>query len=506
MFKSFKVICVWGVFLFLGGIQAWAGLDVEEHFIDPQYATKKLFMDFKDAALVDILKIFSKQSNSNFVAAPDVADKKITLYLNGVAFSEALKEILDANDLVYEMQGDSNIFIVKTKPKGDESKITKVYQLKYATVSTSKLNSTISVSGGSGGASSSSKGGLEDAVKEALSKDGKLIEDSRTNSLIISDIPEQFVGIENTIAKLDVPIPQVLIEVEMIEVDKGTADQLGIQYGSSGLSFQPLAFTGGTKSTNWPFGPGSNTSSSSGSSSSSSSSSGSTSGNGGFNASGMTATVNFFASQSSSRTLARPRILTLNNETAQIQISTDQALSVEQTSASTTSSGSTITGNTVERHQTGVILKVTPQANLLTREITMALSPQIIDVAQSNLGASIWDDTKRSSDSILRLKDGQCMVIGGLLNTSTSNNTVKLPFLGDLPLIGSAFRYSSKSKSNRELLIFLTPHIIDDNSHDVLKADDSPVQLESSATVIKDETQRLEDVDQTLNIYELKRN
>lgn len=220
----------------------------------------------------------------------------------------------------------------------------------------------------------------------------------------------------------------------------------------------------------------------------------------------MTATVNFFASQSSSRTLARPRILTLNNETAQIQISTDQALSVEQTSASTTSSGSTITGNTVERHQTGVILKVTPQANLLTREITMALSPQIIDVAQSNLGASIWDDTKRSSDSILRLKDGQCMVIGGLLNTSTSNNTVKLPFLGDLPLIGSAFRYSSKSKSNRELLIFLTPHIIDDNSHDVLKADDSPVQLESSATVIKDETQRLEDVDQTLNIYELKRN
>ena len=78
-------------------------------------------MDFKDVSLTDILKIFSKQSNLNFIASQDVADKKITLFLNGVPFNEALKEILDANGLVYEMQEDSNVFIVKAKPKDEES-------------------------------------------------------------------------------------------------------------------------------------------------------------------------------------------------------------------------------------------------------------------------------------------------------------------------------------------------------------------------------------------------
>jgi type II secretory pathway component GspD/PulD (secretin) len=328
------------------------------------------------------------------------------------------------------------------------------------------------------------------------------MEDTRTNSLIISDIPEQFEGIEATINKLDVPIPQVLIEVEMMEVDKSTADQLGIQYGSSGLSFQPLVFTGGTKTLNWPFGSNSGSSGSSSSSSSSSSSTSSTTA--GFNANGMTATVNFFASRTNSRILARPRILTLNNETAQIQISNDQALSVEQTSASTSSSGATITGNTVERHQTGVILKVTPQANLLTHEITMAVSPQIISAQASVISTSIYDDVKRSSDSILRLKDGQCMVIGGLLNTNSSNSIVKLPFLGDLPLVGGLFRYNNKSKSNQELLIFLTPHIIDEQNQDILKSDHSS-QLEGATTAVKDDTRRIEDVDQILNIYESKR-
>ena len=99
---------------------------------------------------------------------------------------------------------------------------------------------------------------------DALSPDGKVIEDARTNSLIITDVPEQFDIIESTIAKLDVPIPQILIEVEMLDVSKSTADQLGITYGAT-----PLSFTGGSKSANWPFGPSSGGSSSSGSSSSS---------------------------------------------------------------------------------------------------------------------------------------------------------------------------------------------------------------------------------------------
>jgi len=519
MFKSLLTICVWGALFLFGSIPAWPKQDVEDHFLYPEYSLNKISMDFKDVPLTDILKIFSKQSNLNFIASPDVADKKITLFINGVPFDTALKEVLAANDLIYEMQEDSNVFVVKAKPKGDESRITKVYQLKYATVSSSKLNSTIAISSGSalgsssgsssGPASGPSKGGLEDAVRDALSKDGKLMEDTRTNSLIISDVPQQFEIIENTIAKLDVPVPQILIDVVMVDVSKSTADQLGITYGAT-----PLTFMGGSKNANWPFGantgPSTNTSSGSGSSSSSSSSSASTPTTG-WNANGMTAALNFLSTKIDARTLARPRILTLNNETAQIEISTNAAMSIQQVTSSTTSSTSQ-TSYTPERYQIGVILKVTPQANLLTHEITMAVSPKVIDATYARVQppagsgqGSIYDPETRGSDSILRLKDGQSMVIGGLMNNQDNSTITKLPVLGDLPFIGAAFRSKTKSKSERELVIFLTPHIIDENNHDVLKSDNSYSSGGADAAM-KNETRRLEDVDQTLNTYEFKRN
>src|SRR5208282_5270209 len=118
---------------------------------------------------------------------------------------------------------------------------------------------------------------------------------------------------------------------------------------------------------------------------------------------------------------ARPRILTLNNETAQIEISTDQAISLSSQTSST--SGSVLaTSVTPERVTTGVILRVTPQANLLTREVTMAVSPKVIDVILSQVQppagsaqGQIYDPETRGSESILKLKDGQTMVIGGLL-------------------------------------------------------------------------------------------
>ena len=225
---------------------------MEDHFLDPDFASSKsIFIDVKDVSLVNVLKIISKQSNLSFIASQDVADKKITLYLNKVPLSQALLTVLDANGLTYEMQDDSNVFVVMAKYKTEKTKITRVYQLKYATVSASKLNSTISTGGSASGSSSTgaSTGGLEQVIKDALSADGKIVEDTRTNSLIITDVPAQFEIIESTIARLDVPVPQILIEVEMLDVSKSTGDQLGIQYGAT-----PLIFTGGTKAVNYPFG------------------------------------------------------------------------------------------------------------------------------------------------------------------------------------------------------------------------------------------------------------
>ena len=144
MFKSILTICLWATVFFLSGAQGWSE-DMEDRFIDPDFDTSKtIFIDVKDVSLVNVLKIISQQSGLSFIAAQDVADKKITLYLNKIPLNQALQMVLDANGLTYEMQNDSNVFVVKAKEKTVKNLITKVYQLKYATVSSSKLNSTIS--------------------------------------------------------------------------------------------------------------------------------------------------------------------------------------------------------------------------------------------------------------------------------------------------------------------------------------------------------------------------
>ncbi|MBF0511528.1 MAG: hypothetical protein HQL13_04275 [Candidatus Omnitrophica bacterium] len=478
-----------------------------------------IFIDVKDASLVNVLKIISSQTGLSFIQTSDVADKKITVYLNKVPLSKALQMILDANDLTYEMNGD--VFVVKAKQKGSKNLITRVFQLKYATVSASKLNSTISVTSSSATSASTSststtsstaKGGtngLEAVIMEALSPDGKVVEDTRTNSLIITDVENQFPNIESTIARIDVPVPQVLIEVEMLDVSKSTADALGITYGAT-----PLTFTGGSMVSNWPFGPKSGFSNTNNSSSNGSNGSNNNSNNGssstintGWNANGMTAALNFITNTTDARTLASPRILTINNETAQIEISTDQAISISQINSSTTSSLSQ-TSYQPERYKTGVILKVTPQANLLTREITMAVSPKVIDVILSQVqpptGSSvgaIYDPETRGSDSILKLKDGQSMVIGGLMTNQKNTEVTKMPFLGDLPLLGGLFRSTTKIKSERELIIFLTPHIIEENNQLALKEGGQLISSQSTWEIKKD-VERVRTINDTLDIYE----
>lgn len=96
------------------------------------------------------------------------------------------------------------------------------------------------------------------------------------------------------------------------------------------------------------------------------------------------------------------------------------------------------------------------------------------------------------------------MVIGGLMTNQISNAVTKLPFLGDLPLIGSAFRSRDKSKKERELIIFLTPHIIDDTNQSALK--EGPSMSAEEALDIQDISERSRQINNALNSYDMKRN
>ncbi len=440
---------------------------------------KVISMDFKNAQLADVLKIFSQQSGLNFIASSDIADKKINLYLDKVPVEEALERILSANSFTYELKEDSNIFVVKKVTKPNQELMTRVYPLRFASVSSSKLISALesdsaSEGGGEGaasageaspaaaegaaGGSSSGSTGLISAIQSILSQNGSVVEDSRTNSLIVTDIPTQFPNIEQVLARLDVRIPQILIEVEMLDISKNTADLLGAKW-SDNLG----ELTGANKVVLFPFNPNNGFQTRD-----KAKPEGADDGvttlykpGGNMDFSSLKITLQFLKTQTDTKSLARPHILTLNNETAEIKIETDEAIQID----SKTDAETNETTTTVIRSNTGVSLRVTPQANLLTNEITLAVEPSVIEAKPSNLvsDAQIKDPEQRGSKSLLRVKNGDTVVIGGLLRSDVDDTRTSVPGISKIPLLGAAFRHKNKNEQQRELLIFITPHIVDED-------------------------------------------
>jgi len=457
----------------------------DDIFIGDSY--RKISLDLDGVSLVNVLKVFSQQSGLNFIASQSVADKPITLYMQNVPIKEALDKILKSYNLTYELDETSNIFVVKEHVKAqDVSTETRVYTLKYALVNSSPINSaaTVSTAGNS----------IVDALNKLLSSYGKISEDSRTNSLIITELPEQFKLIEETIRGLDVPVPEVLIEVEIIDTDKTLTDRLGVNWtdnlyninlaGRSNLSFPFSMFPmeGGVKTLTDP---------------------GSILPSGGTTT--PSAVLSLIKQDATTRTLARPKLLTLSNQTAEIKITTDQATS---TSTTFDQQGNQIASAT-ERNEVGIKLKVTPYVNMETGEITMTLEPEVSSAAPSALNpATSYDPSKRTAKLSVRVKNNDTVVIAGLINNQLTDTRRKVPILGDIPFAGSLFRSKQKTNENRELLVFITPRIVNNSSMALAKSTVTVLQP-SDKEILSNREQsdyvyRKEEVDKVLSIWDNK--
>ncbi len=444
-----------------------------------QNSEPNISLDFQDVGLKDALKVFSMQSGLNFIASEGVQERKITLYLDNVPLKKAMDKLFKANNLSYDLDTDSNIFIVKDWGKLTTETVTRVFYLKYATVSSSSLkeemynqmnkstdfstdssssssSSSTSSTGGSGKWKVEENSGITEAIKKLLSASGSVIEDFRTNSLIVTDTPDRMAVVEKVIASLDIIVPQVLLEVEMLDVSKNVVDQLGFDFGSSPFT---AIVTGATASMGFPY---------AGLSKIFNTGDGQLSINpGGTGGSPYSVTLDYLRTQTDTKFLARPKLFTLNNETAEIRIASNESIGIKTTVTSATST----TSAEAERTQTGIILRVTPQINMDTGEITMFVYPKVAEAVAGNTLTSgsedfaFRDPEERSTKSIVRVKDGETVVLGGLIRNEITANSSKLPILGDIPIIGMFFRHkggSADKNKQRELLVFITPHIVKD--------------------------------------------
>lgn len=447
-------------FLFLSRIDAASELPVADlplpgKLLIPEeaQADPKISLDFQDANLNDLLKLFSIQSGLNFIAASGVQERKITLYLDNVPLDKAMDKLFKANNLGYELDKEANIFVVKDLGRAMVETTTKVFRLKYASVSNSKMSQELNTAlGGSGGGVCA----VTEAAKKMLTENGSIIEDYRTNSLIVTDIPSRMPVISSIITALDISVPAVMLEVEMLDVSKSNVDKIGLKFGQTPLTLAST-MTPGSWGTKFPFESifGKDTSNF-------------TAGTIKFGASNYQVALDFLTTCTDTKYLARPRIMTLNNETAELKITTQETVGTTTSTTGGTSAETQVTGQ-AERQETGVTLRVTPQINPDTGEITMFIMPTVKDTSTSTFlianstSQHFKDPEERSTRSIVRVKDGDTVIIGGLLRKQKTETITKLPFFGDIPLIGGIFRNRDKDLDrDRELLVFITPRIIKD--------------------------------------------
>lgn len=451
---------------------------------------KTISMDFQDASLKSIIKVFSIQSGLNFIASEAVQDRKISLYMDKVSIKEAMDKIFKANNLTYDLDEEANIFIVKDWGKAELETITRVYQLKYRSVPSANLEKEKkSLLKDSNGASAEAPavntegGGGVDIVaslKQVLSKEGKIGEDIRTNSLIITDAPNRFAGVERVIAALDVPQAQVMLDVEILDVSKNVIDKLGFEFGDN-----PITLLLPNKGPEFFIGDVANkfakeiTASRQGSL---------------ILRQSYSHLFDFLRTKTDTRFLARPKLLTLNNETAEISITKDEIVGKKVT-VETSASGSTSTEDFTRSTDlkltpegTGVFLRVTPQINPETNEIIMVINPKSSTTTLSSLSSTtnLQSDVEvRSTKSIVKVKDGETVILGGLIHNDKSVETKKIPILGDIPLLGALFRSKNQEKDKeRELLVFITPHIVKEANFGQLAQAKKPVLPEREQDVV----------------------
>lgn len=444
---------------------------------------KKVTIRVNNVPIGTFLNSISAQSKINFIMGEEFSGKKISASLTNVTVREALDTLLRVQGLTYQRVGKSDSYVITNRSEEAPNTITKVYTLNYVSLQpntslTSDLSSVmpadVSSSSFGGGNStsfnvfdSSSSGGtgfslnnsqsqtisgngssaILGVIQSVLTKQGKIAIDSRTNKLIITDVPEVFPQIESILDELDIKAPQILIEAQVIEVSKGSGYDVGFNWNINGV------FTGGSTEMPWNyfgaregnkvlryFGTTTNAAPSTAAPT--------------LDWTNFTVVFQALMQNQEARSLGKPKVITMNNNQAMVTSSRDASIgTISRTndSSETTTAGS-------ERKRVGLTLTVTPQVNK-EGYVTLTVLPSYSDLVASEAGDT-YDTVTRAVTTQVRVKSGQTVVLGGLLQSTEKETVYKVPLLGQIPIVGWLFTHKHKAKSTTDLVIFITPTVL----------------------------------------------
>jgi type IV pilus assembly protein PilQ len=401
-----------------------------------------------EADIQNVLRTLAAKAGVNLILGDEVTGK-VTVNLKGISYEQAMQLIAESKGYAYV--NDNNVVKIKSRESLDVEPIElRVYTLAYAKAEDVKKT-----------------------LDPVLTKQGKIVVDARSNTLVLSDTPSCLSKLMPLIKSLDTETPQVLIEAKFIETIKNPQKNLGIdwsgtllahQLSATGYRLPPAATTPGpgqgpTSFATDPISGGNLT---------------------GFNMIGnlnsgvwnapyallnpgnAAIVFNYLSQDTDSQLLANPRVVATDNVKTKISIAEQYPIpnfAFSEQTASLQISG-------FDYKDIGIILTVTPRVNR-NDYVTLDVQPEASSSTQNATlqsgggnSVSIPIINTRTAQTTVLIKSGNTLAIGGLMRIDVSDNYTKVPLMGDAPLLGPLFRNKSLSKTKTDLLIFLTPTIV----------------------------------------------
>lgn len=401
-------------------------------------------LDYRDADLSNVLRSFAYAYHLNLVTSTDVKGK-VTISLREVTIDDALEAILAANGLTYSRKGS----IIYVNPGGQEGAaiVAEAVRLSYLKASDAQ--------------------GL---VRKVLSPKGDIKVDEVSNTLVLTDFPGNIQRVRELLKHLDVAPQQVLIEAKILDITSKDLQNLGLTVQGDwkptgdvkGIFHRDTLFQEQLKSTMTVAGTSSTLS-------------------GGqvkldaltLKGLSFTATLDALIRDQKAHLLATPSIAVLNNQEARIVIG-EKVPFKERTQTTT---GTTETTKFID---VGTTLRVTPSLND-DGYITMRIHPEVSSVsALLDAGPRI---TTREADTTVRIKEGETVVIAGLITQEDNRTKSRIPVLGQVPGLEYIFGSRSKDHTQTELAVFITPRMLRSNQELQALGREAEAKEEAKATL-----------------------
>jgi general secretion pathway protein D len=390
----------------------------------------KVTLQFRDAPTKMVFEVLARQTGINFVLDKDVkSDSKTTIFVQEVPIEEAIDLVLDQNTLARQILSSNMVLIYPNTPAKQKDYEEQIVHTFYLTNAVPK--------------------DVESMLKSMLGAK-TLFVDERTSVVVMRDTPDAVRMAEKLVASIDVPEPEVLIEVEVLEIARSKLLNLGITPPSSFTASASSIAKGATA--------------------------GATGGASGLvlsdlshqnantiQVSSVSLTANALQTVGNTNTLASPRIRARNKEKAKILIGSRVPVI---TSSTALLSNGTASSSSVQYLDVGLTLEVQPTV-YQDGDVSIKIGLEVSSITNTVVvgGTQAYTIGTRNANTLLRLKDGETQILAGLIQDSDTRNAAGIPGLSQIPIVGRLFGSHNTDREKSEIVLSVTPHIIRTQAH-----------------------------------------